>query len=444
MIPAIFYGLLLAGGRTVVEPVESDALLANPGLGWQTFHRFADDDPNLAGLPSGSAYFRFYWRDLEPAEGEIDFAQLDELLAHARRAGQRLAFRVMCIGTHERAVDSPEWLREQGCPGFEFRYGDGGPLRWAPDMDSPLFQAAHFRFIRALGERYDGHPDIDLLDIGTVGLWGEWHMSGTGVAMPSEATRRAIVDAWRAAFPTTPTVMLIGDREPLRYAVEQGCGWRADCLGDFGGFSATWNHMEHFYRQQLAAAGAEEAWRTAPVAFESCWDMRKWVEEGWSLRSIFEYALELHASYLNNKSAPLPAGDEARAEVERFLRRLGYRLVLRRLEHPATVAAGRTVRFESTWDNVGVAPPYRDWRLAVRIERDQQRGYAAGESVNGWLPGEHQAGIDLAVPAEATPGRYTVAVAVVAPGTWEPAVRLAIDGRGDDGWYAVSSLEVTP
>ena len=56
---------------TIVKPREIADLLANPHMGWQTFHRFADEDPNLAGLPSGSAYFRFYWRDLEPQEGRI-------------------------------------------------------------------------------------------------------------------------------------------------------------------------------------------------------------------------------------------------------------------------------------------------------------------------------------------------------------------------------------
>ena len=57
--------------------------------------------------------------------------------------------------------------------------------------------------------------------------------------------------------------------------------------------------------------------------------MRKWVDEGWSLRFIFNYALALHGSFINNKSAPLPEGENVRLEVERFLRRLGYRLVLK-------------------------------------------------------------------------------------------------------------------
>ena len=84
-------------------------------------------------------------------------------------------------------------------------------MRWTPDYDDPVFQKAHFRLIEELGKRYDGHRDLDLIDIGSVGLWGEWHMSstaevGTGkpVAMPTPETARAIIDAWRAAFPKTP------------------------------------------------------------------------------------------------------------------------------------------------------------------------------------------------------------------------------------------------
>jgi hypothetical protein len=39
---------------TRVTPKEIDDLLPNPGMGWQTFHHYADQDKNLAGLPSAS------------------------------------------------------------------------------------------------------------------------------------------------------------------------------------------------------------------------------------------------------------------------------------------------------------------------------------------------------------------------------------------------------
>jgi hypothetical protein len=153
-------------------------------------------------------------------------------------------------------------------------------------------------------------------------------------------TQKKIVDAYLAAFQKTPLVMLIGGGEMLKPCCPNGAGWRADCLGDMGGFSKTWCHMRMAYPKMLPAADAGDAWKTAPVAWETCWDMRKWVDEGWSLRFIFNYALALHGSFINNKSAPLPEGENIRPEVERFLRRLGYRLVLKELSHPSDSAAG--------------------------------------------------------------------------------------------------------
>ncbi|MFB3881983.1 MAG: DUF4832 domain-containing protein [Armatimonadota bacterium] len=425
----------------VVTPIESDEVIANPGMGWQTFHRFADEDPNLAGLPSRAAYFRFYWADIEPREKEIDFAKLDDLLAHARRAGQKLGIRIMCAAS-DRYYGSPAWLKEKGCKGYEYYCEGGGPF-WVPDYDDPLFREAHFRLIRELGKRYDGHPDLDYVDIGSVGLWGEWHMSGTGVDMPPLETRLAIIDAYLDAFPRTPKLMLIGDSNGMAYATTKGAGWRADCLGDMGGFSPDWNHMRDAYPQEIQAGGAGEAWETAPVAWETCWDMRKWVGEGWDVCYIFDYALKYHGSYVNNKSAPLPDG--SRPMVERLLRRLGYRLVLRRLEHPSTAARGGELPIAMHWENVGVAPPYRDYRLAFRLTSPgaPTTTYATEVSIEGWLPGRREVGATLPIGAALAAGSYTLSLAVVDPVTRAPDVKLAIQGVDDDGWYPLSQVEVT-
>ncbi len=440
----------------------SEELLANPGMGWQTFHHFADEDPALDGLPSTVAYFRYYWSQLEPADGEVRFELIDDHLAKAHAAGQKLAFRVMCCSTGD-TPGCPKWLRDVGCPGFEYTYGrrktwpkkaktpdvpyhdapNHAPpdWHWSPEMDSAMFQKEHFRFIAELGARYDGHPDLDLVDVGTVGLWGEWHMSGTGYQIPSPETCRRVNDAWRRAFPSQPMVYLIGDTEGMKRCAEHGVGWRADCLGDMGGFSDTWNHMEHCYRQRIAEAGAEDAWKTAPVAWESCWDVRKWVNEGWDVCHIFKYGLDLHGSYLNNKSAAVPP--EARPEIEEFLKRLGYRLAIRSIEYPESAKAGETVPIKMEWENVGVAPPYRDHVLAFRLRGSGgERIVRTDMSVRGWLPGRRDEAVQLALPGDIAPGEYDVHLALVDPNTREPAIRLAVDEAEDDGWYAVGSLSL--
>lgn len=428
---------------TIIEPKEINDLLANPHMGWQTFHRFADEDKNLAGLPSGAAYFRFYWREIEPAEGRIDFAKLDDLLAHAQKAGQRLSLRVMCAGTDEGTpLEVPQWLRDKGGKGYEYRYDNGKTVFWVPDFDDPVFQTAHTRLITELGKRYDGHPALDCVDIGSVGLWGEWHMSGTNVEVPPLKTRLAIIDLYRGAFPKSPKVMLIGDIDGMRRATQRGCGWRADCLGDMGGFSKKWNHMDNLYPEHIAKSGAAEAWKRAPVAFESCWEMNKWKQEGWDIRRIFDYALNLHASYLNNKSARIPDG--TRPEIERFLRKLGYRLVLRRLEHPQTAARGASLPVVLDWENVGVAPPYGRQRVAVRLSDANGRTalVAPGTAITGWLPGRRRVAETVKIPQRLRAGRYALAVGVIEPATKTPAVRLAISGRDRDGWYPLSHVEV--
>ncbi len=475
----VLMGMLLLGpeptqatrpdGFVAVTPEQTDEILANPGMGWETFHRTRTQDKNLPDwIPSTVHYARWGWGTLEPEKGNIDYDFLDGVLKETREAGQQLAFRVMCCSTTPNRPYHPAWLRgEQGAVVMT-RYGDGPQLE-VPVLDEPVVLEAHLDFIKRLGARYDGHPDIDHIDLGTVGWWGEWHMSRSSNApMPKPDTQKKIVDAYLSAFKKTPLLMLIGGDDMLKYATQHGTGWRADCLGDMGGFSKTWCHMRMAYPQRLPEADAIDAWKIAPVAWETCWDMRKWVAEGWSLRFIFNYALALHGSAINNKSAPLPEGDNIRPEVERFLQRLGYRLVLKEVKHPSMAQPGGKIPLAMKWQNVGSAPCYKPYRVAYRLSNNQgyEKVFVGQVTVDKWLPGS----IDLFTndffkqPADLPPGEvYDVAdaftlpkdipggeyglsvgvVGVVGVETTHPVVQLGIKGRDGDGWYPVSRIRIS-
>jgi hypothetical protein len=448
-----------------VTPEETDELLPNPGIGWQTFHVTRTRDRTLPDwLPSTVHYARWGWGTLEPQAGRLDTGFLDKVLRESREAGQRLAFRVMCCSTNRRDPYFPSWLEGVGGRILQVEYGSGPKLP-VPDLDDAVVLQRHLDFIRRLGQRYDGHPDIDHVDLGSVGWWGEWHMSSSKTArMPTAATQRKIVDAYLAAFKQTRLLMLMGGGPMLTYATQNGCGWRADCLGDMGGFSKTWCHMRKGYPVWLQKAGVLDAWKTAPVAWESCWDMRRWVKEKWPLRFIFNYALALHGSYLNNKSAPLPEGPEVRAEIERFVRRLGYRLVLRELRHPSSIAAGGEVAVAMKWQNVGSAPCYRPYRVAYRLSdaKGFRRALVGTVTVEKWMPGSvplftedfykgewdlpngEVVSVDdrITLPADLPAGEHTLSIAVVGAESLEPAIRLGIKGRGQDGWYRLSTIRV--
>jgi hypothetical protein len=403
---------------------------------------------------------------LEPEKGRIDYGFLDGALKETRQAGQTLALRVMCCSTTPRHPYHPRWLRDIGGRIIQTRREDG-PAVEIPDLDDPKILSAHLDFIQRLGARYDGHPDIEHLDLGSVGWWGEWHMSGAANAkMPAPENQKKIVDAYLAAFTKTALLMLIGGGEMLKYAARRGAGWRADCLGDMGGFSKSWRHMRMAYPTMLPQANAMDVWKTSPVAWETCWDMRKWVSEGWSLRFIFNYALALHGSYINNKSAPLPEGEQVREELERFLRRLGYRLVLEQLQHPPQVTAGEKLQLAMKWRNLGSAPCYKPYRLAYRLTNGQglQKVFVSKIAVNKWLPGSVELftgdffrqppdlppgeAIDVAdaipLPTDLPIGRYTLSIAVVGVDSERPIVQLGIKGRADDGWYPLSTVAAVP
>ena len=460
----ILCGSACGAEQVRVVPEETDEILANPGMGWQTFHETSRSDRNLPGwIPSTVQYARWGWGRFELEAGKIDREFLEGVLKETSDAGQRLAFRVMCCSPEPGVVYHPRWLKDAGGRIVECEYEGKGPVP-IPDFDDAVVLERHLDFIKRLGQTYDGHPDIDHVDIGSIGWWGEWHMSGSKCGMPSEANQRRIAEAYLGAFKKTRLLMTLHSSTSMRRAIEGGAGWRADCLGDLGMFAKDWSHMRDGYPKWIREMKVENGWRSAPAAFETCGDMRRWVKEGWSLRQIFNYGLALHASYINNKSAPLPAGPNVRAEVERFLKRLGYRLVLREIKHPQEVRRGDVMEISMRWQNVGSAPCYRQYRVAYRLSDDSGRTHVltGGVAVDKWMPGSvalfdgafFKSVPDLPdgevasvtdrveIPAGIAAGVYALSVGIVSQSGVEPIVRLGIKGRSVDGWYPLSRISV--
>lgn len=428
---------LCGPGMTSVRPATIDSILMNPGMGFESFNRSCDAPIDNEGwFPEESiAYYRWYWIDVEPEDGVVDFARIDAALEEAERCGQTFAFRIMTANGEENPI--PLWARGK-IPGVEYENG------FVPDFNSAVFLKYSIRLINALGARYDGNPLLDHVDVGTVGLWGEWHVAGVDGAEPiRNSTAWKVIDAYRVAFPRTTLLMLINSVGGLMHSKELSMGWRADCWGDRGGLGSDgWNHMENMYPVHIANAGIAEQWKIAPVALETCWDMRRWMDSGWDLGEILDWALTVHASVINAKSSGIPA--EWRPQIEAFMTKLGYRLSVDELCVPASVAPGSTLDIRARWLNTGVAPPYKPYRIAYRL---RDKGHVVWSAVSDakvgvWTPGSRIVGESFVLPTSLGSGDYALDIALLAPTGEIPAIRLANAGRRSDGWYPLTTVRV--
>jgi hypothetical protein len=431
---ALFTSCATVGKSVVVKPVEIDSTLLNPGRGFTStgsaFNvNFKDKMHPLAGIHQQ----RVYWGELEPQEGKINYGLIDSAIANCVRNGQTLNFRVMVQNVE---MKIPKWALDAGVA--------------SPFYDNPVFLEKHLNLIKALGQRYDGHPGVSFVDIGTVGQWGEWHVSdksidSTKIVYPSEASVKRIIDTYFSSFKKTPLVMLIGLKKNYgyKYATSNGAGWRADCWGDMD--SLGWNHMKGVYPQAIENAKAHDSWKRGPIAFETCWTMVEWYKRGWDLDYILNKALEWHATGVNNGSEEIPA--EWYPKVKEFEKKLGYRLVLDELTYPSNAKKGEAINCTMKWENKGVAPVYNIFEVAIQLvskaDANKRFTIATDADLKKIFPGSAEMKSSFTIPAQVEAGEYEVELGVVDPATKKPVVNLAIAGKTSDGWYKMGAITVS-
>ncbi len=200
----------------IVRPDEIHDVLVNPGIGFTTFQRFNGDTLNpgtgwTEGLPivyqdfdgdltnkdypqTSIAYFRVNWRFLETAPGVYHWEMIDRALRTAAGRGQTLMLRISPYEAGEEK-DVPDWYRQMVGPDTL----EGTGKHWRVDPEDPRYVQYFGGMIRAMGDRYDGHPDLESVDVSFIGYWGE----GDGGHLLTQQTRSALIHAYLDHFKKT-------------------------------------------------------------------------------------------------------------------------------------------------------------------------------------------------------------------------------------------------
>lgn len=449
-----FYGDMLS-----VYPKVIDDVLLNPGIGFNTFQRFNGDKLNegfgwTEGFPieyqefngnlrtadhpqSTTAYFRVYWRYLEPEQGQYHWEMIDKALATARERGQTLMLRVAPHGYDPKEnpkEDVPDWYRAM--VGYEVCPEE----RWAVDGDNPIYVDCFGGFIQALGQKYDGHPDLESVDVAIIGPWGE----GGGTYKLKLENIKALINAYTDNFKKTPLLAMLTDPISNQYFLSKAAigGYRFDCLGDME-MESRWGgaHMLDKYPQQIILYGFQDAWKKGPVSMEVCWVMKHWQRCGWDIDYIIDQSLKWHISTFNSKSSAVPK--EWEPHVERWLKKMGYRFALRHFACPPRLRPGKRISFHAWWENLGVAPCYRNYPLAFRLKGPSGNFIIKSHAdIRDWLPGDIFQDNEIYIPNGIPLGHYDIQIAMLNQDLDEPAIRFAISGREDDGWYTLGKVEM--
>ncbi|HML49044.1 MAG TPA: DUF4832 domain-containing protein, partial [Clostridia bacterium] len=196
-----------------------------------------------------------------------------------------------------------------------------------------------------------------------------------------------------------------------------------------------------WYPRLILETQMQDAWMHAPVSFEICWVLWHWQRQGWDVDYIIEQSLKWHLSSFNAKSSAVPP--QMREKVDLWCKKMGYRLALRRFTYPGELPAGGQFDYTCWWENRGVAPCYKPFRFALRIQGEAaSQVFVAEDRIIKWLPGDSLCDGSFALDGTLPPGEYAVQAAILARESETPAVKLAMEGLQPDGWYSLGKLKI--
>lgn len=314
------------------------------------------------------------------------------------------------------------------------------------NFSDPIYLNATERLLRTLGQRYGNETAIDAIDIGLMGLWGEWHVSEVpGATMPSQEIQKKVIDWHNQYFSQKKMMLMPQDDTIFAYALSLGTGWRADCLGSYlpnsWGEGNPWNHHTNMYTPRVARTpGAPTAWEHNQVQFEVCWDLCHWRDYGFDLDYIINYSLQYHMSGLNIKEpgAGCTLSSEWQEKFDYWQKHMGYRIYPSEISYAIN---NNTLSIISTWKNTGDAPPYNNLDIIYRLKSSTtSQEYKSDQELQGLLPGEieHTDNFDI---TNITNGSYILELSVIEHDTLKD-IELAIE-QPDDGWYDIATLSRT-
>lgn len=460
------FTVLPAPAGTVSPPVVTNDL-NNPHKGfmlWGTDY--------AAGAPDnyhGSRIFHVYmpWREVETADQQFAWSNFESNhLAPILNDYSNATFVLRPVADYpdgensgialfysggELQRDFPRFLIEPPLSISNWLYADcdGDGPGWTPDWNDPDMIVQMTQLVHAIAAQYDGDPRITAIQVGILGLWGEWHQSGCDSHAPENAAKTAVRDAYAAAFTRTP-LQTRYPRSPDASGVEFGFhedyfpSFTAPCVYGFPlcDDSGDWN-LDYCFRN--VTTSSVDNWLSNPISGESPLDSQKlaWINDTDDLITVIR---SYHFSFLGPAGAHEQSGSAA--TLQHIKRALGYNYHITRADWPDDVEPDLPFQVTLVLTNSGSAPCIH--QFPVELALCGPSGSPVWTSTWGFdlravIPGQAWSNTETFTISDVSTGSYSLRVGILNPVEGgRPGVRIQSAGEDANGRYALGAVEVHP
>lgn len=330
-------------------------------------------------------------------------------------------------------------------PAYPYASCDGDGPGITPDWNHPAMITQLVQFIQAFAARYDGDPRITAVQVGLLGLWGEWHQSGCDARAPSNAVKIAVREAYKTYFTNTP-IQIRAPRDPDSIGTPFGFhedyfpSYTAPCIYGFPYCSDTGDWNLHYCYQHVNPAAATN-WTLNPISGESprTNQKRTWSNDWADVMTVIR---DYHFSFLG------PAGGHEwngnHAKLNSMKRLLGYNYHIVRVDWPETNSLAIPIVVTVALTNSGAAPCYHPFRVELALCASNGTPLARFSLTNDLrrlLPGLHLEWTAQIFPTNLVPGTYSLRIGILDPRTGDPGIR--IQSAGEDSWKRIVVGNIT-
>ena len=364
---------MFAGSVSAAEPVWRNLEYApspvdNPLKGLVPY----SDAAHREAFPHSMEFSYFPLAAVVKGPEQYDWSAFDTWLNKVAERGHQAVFRFY-TEYPGKTNGVPQYLRQRGLGFTRFARESTPPkppaMSEVPDYKNPEFRQAMMRFVKALGTRYDGDARIGFITAGMLGLWGEWHDYPHHELFASKAVQSEIMDAYEAAFHTTPIL--------LRYpAGPQDAVYVDNTQRRFGYHddSFAWSTIgekKHCFFNQLRTAGpaALGKWMTQPIGGEirpeamgRVFDTPQTNPKVENFRACVDAT---HATWMMDSG--MFRGKNPPERQQRGLEEvghMGYEFCIRRVAMEPQPAQ---LRLRYQVENTGIAPFYYAWPIEFAV-----------------------------------------------------------------------------